>query len=73
MTKSIIKWFHRDLKAIIKLYPNITDWLDSLLMALLGICTTLKQDCHCTSAELVYDKRLCVPGEFFTPNFDMSI
>ena len=70
MANGMIERFHRHLKAIIKSYPNTTDWVHSLPMALLGIRTTLKQDCHCTSAELVYGTTLRVPGEFFTPNVD---
>ena len=58
MANGMIKRFHRQLKAIIKSYPNTTDWVDSLPMALLGIRTTLKQECHCTSAELVYSTML---------------
>ena len=42
MANGMIERFHRQLKAIIKSYPNITDWVHSLPMALLGICTTLK-------------------------------
>ena len=70
MANGMIERFHRHLKAIIKSYPNATDWVHSLPMALLGICTTLKQDCHCTSVELVYGTTLRVPGEFFTSNVD---
>ena len=70
MANGMIERFHRHLKAIIKSYPNTTDWVHSLPMALLGIRTTLKQDCHCTSAELVYGTTLRVPGEFFTPDVD---
>ena len=42
-------------------------------MALLGIRTTLKQDYHCTSAELVYGTTLRVPSKFFTPNLDATV
>jgi len=32
---------------------------------LLGICTQLKDDLKCTTAELVYGTCLWLPGEFF--------
>ena len=70
MANGMIECFHRHLKSILKSYPNTTDWVDTLPMALLGIRTTLKQDTHCTSAELVYDTTLRVPGEFITSNQD---
>ena len=35
-------------------------------MVLLGIRTSLKEDIHCSSAELVYGTTLRVPGEFFS-------
>ena len=41
------------------------NWLEALPIALLGISTTLKEDLHCTSAELVYGTTLHLPGDFF--------
>lgn len=60
MANDMIERFHRQLKSILKSYPNTTDWVDTLYvpMALLGIHTTLKQSTHCTSAELVYGTTL---------------
>ena len=72
MANGMIERFHRQLKSVLKSYPSTIDWVDSLPMALLGIRTTLKQDCHCTSAELVYGTTLRVPGEFFTPTPDTA-
>ena len=37
-------------------------------MVLLGIRTALKDDLHCTAAELVYGVSLRLPGEFFSPS-----
>ena len=34
-------------------------------LILLGIRTTLKEDLHCTAAELVYRTTLRIPGEYF--------
>jgi len=49
------------------------NWVGSLPMALLGICTTLKQAYHCTSAELVHGTTLQILGEFFTPNSNTTV
>ena len=72
MANGMIERFHRQLKAVLKAYLNTLDWVDSLPMALLGIRTTIKQDCHCTPAELVYGTTLRIPGEFFTPSPDTA-
>ena len=40
-------------------------WTDSLPLILLGIHTTLKEDLHCTTAELVYGTTLRLPDEYF--------
>ena len=37
-------------------------------MVLLGICTAVKEDLHCTAAELVYGTTLRLPAEFFASN-----
>ncbi len=34
--------------------------------------TALKQDLHCSSAELVYSTTLSLPGEFFDPSHSVS-
>ena len=60
-----IERLHRQLKAALKCHPNPTHWADSLPLVLLGIRTSLKEDIHCTSAELVYGTSLCLPGDFF--------
>ena len=44
---------------------DTTHWTKVLPLILLGICTTFKQDFHCTAAELVYGTTLRLPGEFF--------
>ena len=35
-------------------------------MVLLGICTPVHEDSHCTAAELVYGTTLCLPCQFFS-------
>ena len=61
----LIESFHRQLKTSLKAHPNPTHWIDSLPIVLLGVRTQLKDDLHCTSAELVYGTTLRLPGEFF--------
>jgi hypothetical protein len=50
---------HRQLKAALKTYPSAECWTESLPMVLLGIRTALKEDLHCTAAELVYGTTRC--------------
>ena len=65
IANALIEQFHRQLKTSLKSQPNPTHWMDSLPMVLLGIRTALKNDIHCSAAELVYGTTLCLPGEFF--------
>ena len=66
ITNGLIERFHGQLKASLKAQPNPDRWTDALPMALLGICTALKEDIHCTAADLVYGTSLRLPGEFFS-------
>ena len=61
----LVERFHRQLKALLKAQPDPSNWSESLPMVLLGIRTVLKEDLHCTAAELVYGTSLRLPGEFF--------
>ena len=72
IANGMIERFHRQLKSILKSYPNTADWTTALPMAMLGIRTTLKQDFNCTPAELVYGTTLRIPGEFVTISTDIS-
>lgn len=62
IANGLVERFHRQLKASLKCQPNPTQWVDGLPLVLLGIRTTLKQDLHCSSAELVYGTTLRLPG-----------
>ena len=72
IANGMIERFHRQLKSILKSYPNTVDWTTTLPMAMLGIRTTLKQDLNCTPAELVYGTTLRIPGEFVTNSTNVS-
>ena len=65
IANGIIERFHRQLKSSIKACHNPIIWTDSLPLILLGIRTTLKEDLHCTAAELVYGTTLRLPGQYF--------
>ena len=54
IANGIVEQFHRQLKSSMKACHNPIMWTDSLPLILLGIHTTLKEDLHCTTAELVY-------------------
>ena len=60
----LVERFHRQLKASLMSKAS-ANWLEALPIALLGIHSTLKEDLHCTSAELVYGTTLHLPGDFF--------
>ena len=65
ISNGLIERFHRQLKAALKSQPDPTQWTDALPMVLLGIRTAVKEDSHCTAAEMVYGTTLRLPGEFF--------
>ena len=60
----VVERFHRQLKASL-MCKAPTNWFEALPVTLLGIRSTLKEDLHCTSAELVYGTTLRLPGDFF--------
>uniref|UniRef100_A0A1X7UXE9 Integrase catalytic domain-containing protein n=1 Tax=Amphimedon queenslandica TaxID=400682 RepID=A0A1X7UXE9_AMPQE len=54
---------HRQLKAAIKCLHSPNDWVSGFPWILLRICTAVKEDLGCSSAELVYGTTLRVQGE----------
>ena len=60
----MVERFHHQLKASL-MCKAPTNWFEALPVTLLGIRSTLKEDLHCTSAELVYGTTLRLPGDFF--------
>ena len=67
-SNGLLEQFHHQLKGALKVQLDVRSWTESLSMILLGICTALKDDLHCTAAELVYGVSLRLPGEFFSPS-----
>ena len=66
IANGMVERFHRQLKSALKTYPTPERWTVSLPMVLLGVRSAIKEDLHCTTAELVYGTTLRLPGEFFT-------
>uniref|UniRef100_A0A1X7USG6 Integrase catalytic domain-containing protein n=1 Tax=Amphimedon queenslandica TaxID=400682 RepID=A0A1X7USG6_AMPQE len=67
IANGLVERLHHQLKAAIKCLPSPTDWVSGLPWILLGICTAIKEDIGCISAELVYGATLRVPGELISP------
>jgi len=59
----IIEGWHRLLKEAIKCHQT-QNWAEVLLMALLGLRTSYKENIQASAAELVYG--ITLPGEYFT-------
>ena len=75
IANGLVERFHHQLKSALKAKPmaNIYYWADHQPMVLLGIRTALKEDLHCTAAELVYGTALRLPAEFVLPATAMTI
>ena len=65
ISNGLIDCFHSQVKAALKSQPDPTQWTEALPIVLLSIRTALKEDLHCTAAEMVYGTTLRLPGEFF--------
>ena len=65
ISNGMVKHFHRQLKAALKCHQTLADWASSLSLTLLGNRTALKEDIHCSAAEMVYGTSLRLPGELF--------
>ena len=71
-TNGMVERFHRQLKASLKCHSQPEHWVDILPLVLLGIRSSLKEDLHCSAAEMVYGTTLRLPGMFFTPVSETS-
>ena len=69
----LVERFHRQLKGALRAQLGTHSWTESLPLVLLGIRTALKEDLHCTVAELVYGMSLRLPGEIFSSSSLPSI
>ena len=67
-SNGLVERFHRQLKVSLKATLEPTHWVKVLPLVLLGIRAGLKQDIGSSTAELVYETTLRLPGEFSTNN-----
>ena len=63
-SNGMVERWHRSLKAAIMCYAT-TDWVNVLPSVLLGLRTSVKEDCQASAAEMTYGTTLRLPGEFF--------
>ena len=61
----MVERLHRQLKAALRATHPAAAWADHLPLVLLGVRSALKDDLHCSSAELTLGMTLRLPGEFF--------
>ncbi|KAK3705856.1 hypothetical protein RRG08_058937 [Elysia crispata] len=69
----MIERFHRTLKAALKARLTGPNWVEELPWVFLGLRTTPKEDLGYSSAELVYDEPLTIPGELVPPKSAKSM
>jgi cleavage and polyadenylation specificity factor subunit 1 len=60
----MVERYHRQLKASLRTRLSGDQWIDELPWVLLGHRVALKEDLHCSSAEMVYGDTLLLPGDF---------
>ena len=70
IANGVVKCFQRQLETSLKAHFNLKHWTESLPMVILGIRTALKEDIHCTAAELVYGTTWNLPGEILSSHPD---
>ena len=74
MSNGLNERFNRSLKVAIKAQTDSHEWYSNLSMILLGLRATLKEDLHCSTAELTYGTTLRLPGQYFVePDDDTPI
>ena len=61
-SSGIVERFHRQLKASLKAHLNDPNWRGELLIIVLWIRTSVKEDLKCSAAELVYGTTIRLPG-----------
>lgn len=68
----MVERFHRQLKSSLMASTQRDNWSLALPLVLLGIRSSLKEDLHHSSAELVYGTNLQLPGELLAPTPDTA-
>lgn len=67
----MVERFHRQLKYSLMASTKRNNWSLALLLVLLGIRSSLKEDLHHSSAELVYGTNLRLPANFWRPHLTL--
>ncbi|CAM0511896.1 unnamed protein product [Fasciola hepatica] len=68
----MVERLHRQHKAALISQPNPNNCSDNLPLVLLGLRSSVKDDLHSTSAELVFGITICLPGEYVQPSTDAN-
>ncbi|BHF83230.1 hypothetical protein SprV_0802637200 [Sparganum proliferum] len=63
-SNGLVERLHRQLKSALMSQTESATWSVNLPLVLLGIRSSVKEDIHCTAAELVYGTPLRLSGEF---------
>ena len=63
-SNGIVEFFHQQLKASLKAHLNDPNWLEELLIIMLVIRTSVKEDIKCSALNAA-QTTLRLPGEFF--------
>ena len=62
-SNGMVERFHRQLKAsLMARSATSTNWLADLPLVMLGLRTALKEDLHCSAAEMLFGQQLSLPG-----------
>ena len=62
----LVERMHRTMKSALKAkLATDPNWVDALPLVLLGMRAAVKNDLHCSVAEMVFGEPLRLPGEFF--------
>ena len=62
----MVERMHRTMKSALKAKLGAdANWVDALPIVMLGMHAAVKNDLHCSAAEMVFGESLRLPGEFF--------
>ncbi|VDL93728.1 unnamed protein product [Schistocephalus solidus] len=67
----MVEWFHRQLKVSLRATDDPNNWMDRLPLVLFGICSALKSNVDCSTAELMFDATVRLPVSDFTSISDV--
>ena len=68
IANGMVERLHRRLKDAIKARDDPIHWSEQIPLILLSLRNTIKEDLHCTPAELTFGTTLRLPAELITPS-----